>query len=170
MPEDVSYPAQKRYTLQWLETPDEFISHIIPNNIDAAFKKCTQARPSELLLHYNYGAAAVKQWGRGTELLHKLASPPRPSVPAPAQMGPSRTEHDRSRTIRQLNDTRGATQAGAGNSTAGAGMVDSNDQAQWDEDEVMMFFWGNSEAANERHRMKAEDNTLRMEQWRRGVP
>jgi hypothetical protein len=89
LPEDVSYPAQQRYILQWLETPDEFISPIIPNNVDAAFKKRTQARPSDLLLHYNYGAAAVKQWGRGTELLHKLTSPPRPSVPAPAPIAPS---------------------------------------------------------------------------------
>jgi hypothetical protein len=34
-----------------------------------------------------------------------------------------------------------------------AGMVDSNGRAQWDEDKVMMFFWGNSEAANGRRRM-----------------
>jgi hypothetical protein len=65
---------------------------------------------------------------------------------------------------------RDATRAGVDSSTTEAGMVDSNGRAQWDEDKVMMFFWGNSEAANGCHRMKAEENTLRMGQWRKGVP
>jgi len=56
---------------------------------------------------------------------------------AQTPMEPSKTKHNRSRTIQKLNDARGATRA------AGARMVDSNGQAQWDEDEVMMFFWGN---------------------------
>ena len=51
---------------------------MIPNNSDATFKKATKkAKPSDLLLHYTYGAAAIRHWGRGTEILTKLATPPR---------------------------------------------------------------------------------------------
>ena len=75
---DVSYPPHKRYTLQWLEDPGPADTNMIPNNSDATFKKATKkAKPSDLLLHYTYGAAAIRRWGRGTEILTKLATPPR---------------------------------------------------------------------------------------------
>ena len=54
LPHEVSYPPDSRYTLQWLVS-DRFIEE--PN-------------PSDLLLHYNYGAAAIKWWGCGIEVLH----------------------------------------------------------------------------------------------------
>ena len=38
-----------------------------------------------------------------------------------------------------------------------------------DEDEVMLFFWGNSEAAKQRHLKKVGENTQRLEQWRDSV-
>ena len=75
---DVGYPPHKRYTLQWLEDPGPADTNMIPNNSDATFKKATKkAKPSDLLLHYTYGAAAIRRWGRGTEILTKLATPPR---------------------------------------------------------------------------------------------
>lgn len=38
----------------------------LPNNSDAAFEKHTCIRkPSPMLLHPDYGIAAVKWWGRG---------------------------------------------------------------------------------------------------------
>jgi hypothetical protein len=130
-------------------------------------------KPSDLLLHYNYGAAAVKLWGRGTEVLQNHANPPRPPVPVPAPTGPSRTIHDRGAVIRKLRAARrDAGGAGAGNSTAGAGtrrLVESEGQAMWDEDEVMLFFWGNSQAAKERHLKKVDENTRRMKRWRESV-
>jgi hypothetical protein len=65
MPENVAYPARMRYTLQWLVSPEALVC---PNNRDATFRKRTKKlKPSPLLLHYNYGAAAVKQWGKGIE-------------------------------------------------------------------------------------------------------
>ena len=161
MPEGVCYPDHDRYTLQWLN-PDLILasSAMAPNNGDAAFKKHTRKpKPSELLLHYNYGAAAVKCWGRGEELLLNLAKPPRP--PRPAQL-PAATIHDR--------DAGGAA---AGNAAAAAGtgeMVESEDKVMWDEDDVMLFFWGNSQAAKERHRKRVNENTERMEKWRDAVP
>lgn len=79
------YPHHIRYTLQWLEHVSPADAVIVPDNSDATFKKHTKkAKPSDLLLHYNYGAAAVKRWGCGKEVLTKLANPARPQVPVPA--------------------------------------------------------------------------------------
>ncbi|KIL57679.1 hypothetical protein M378DRAFT_87561 [Amanita muscaria Koide BX008] len=172
--EDVSFPSRSRYTLQWLVDPGEDVTSMIPNNSDAAFRKNTRkSKPSDLLLHYNYGAAALKCWGRGLEVLQNSANPPRPPVPVPAPTGPSRTKHDRKPVIRKLRAARDPGGAVAGSSTAGAGTgesVESEGQAMWDEDDAILFFWGNSQAAKERHLKKIIENTRRMEQWRGGVP
>ena len=96
LPEGVSYPGRSRYTLQWLVSSGK-VTSMVPNNSDASFKKRTGKRkPSDLLMHYNYGAAAVKCWGRGMEVLQNHANPPRPAMPVPAPTGPLRTTHDRS--------------------------------------------------------------------------
>lgn len=149
---DVSYPASGRYTLQWLEAPDpsQEILTLVPNNRDATFKNntekpCEKPKPSDLLLQYNYGAAAVKRWGHGTEVLKNHTSPPRPSMPIHPPIRPSKSF------------------------TAGAGTGESEGQAAWDEDDVVLFFWANTQAARERRLKKVEENTQRMEQWRRGV-
>jgi hypothetical protein len=161
---DVNYPTGSRYTLQWLKAPDQFVAPTVPNNADAAFKKNTEEpKPSELLLHYNYGAAAVKRWGRGTEILQN-----RPNIPRPRR--PSRTIHDRTVAIRKREEARNRGGARSGN-TAGAGTeLEEEGQAEWDEDDVMLFFWGNSKAATERHLKKVGENSRRIEQWRGDVP
>jgi len=172
MPENVAYPAQQRYTLQWFVTPDVFLTPVIPNNGDATFKRQTKRpKPSDLLLHYNYGAAAIKQWGHGIQTFKQRTNPPRPPVPIAAPMGPQKTMHDRNTTIQKRNVARDADGVGASNPMAGAGtggMVDS-EHARWDEDDVMLFLWGNSMAATERHHKKQEESTQRMEQWRASV-
>ena len=174
MPNNAIYPTGSRYTLQWLVIPDKPIESVVPNNGDAAFKKCTKKpKPSELLLHYNYGAAAVKCWGRGIDILQNHAKPPRPPIPVPAPVGPSKTTHDRNIEIHKGDQAQASHGAGAGNPTAGAGtgeLVESEGQVMWDEDDVMLFFWGNSQAAKERHLKKVQENTQRMEQWREGIP
>jgi hypothetical protein len=162
--------------MQWLADEDPALHPLFPNNIDAAFKKHTRKpKPSELLLHYNYGVAAVKLWGYGIEVLQDRPDLPHPAVPAPAEMGPSKTLHDRILAIKKRDEKRDAAQPAAG---ASAGSVASRDRpgkimadrAKWDEDDVVLFFWGNSPAAIERHRKKQEESTQSMEQWRRGVP
>jgi hypothetical protein len=177
LPQDVKYPPHERYTLQWLQTPEdledsEVILPLFPNNNDATFKKFNRKpKPSDLILHYNYGAAAVKWWGHGVELLKKLAIPPRPSVPVPTPSGPSKVTHNREAVIKKLTGTGKADGAGAGNAMAGAGtgeMVELEGQA-WDEDDIMLFFWGNSRAAKERHQKKVDETTQQMELWREGV-
>jgi hypothetical protein len=167
---DVGYPPHRRSTLQWLKDPGLADTRMIPNNSDATFKKAAKkAKPSDLLLHYTYGAAAVRRRGRGTEILTKLATPPRPQLPVPAPAGPKRTIHGRDRK-RSKGQSTGET--GAGSSTAGpgtGGLVESEGQVAWDEDEVMLFFWGNSNVAKERHLKKVSENTKRLEQWRGGM-
>lgn len=164
---DVGYPTGSRYTFQWLDSGQsrKHVTAMIPNNSDAAFRKNTEKpKPSDLLLHYNYGAAAVKCWGRGTEVLQNRANPPRPSVP-PA--GPSGTTHDIDAAIGKLGEAQNPDPSRAG---AGPGeLVESEGQAMWDEDDVMMFFWGNSKGARERHLEEVNESTGRMEQWRSGV-
>jgi hypothetical protein len=171
MPPDVQYPTDVRYTLNWLKIPDDITLSVVPNNRDAAFKTSTsKPKPTDLLLHYNYGAAAVKLWGHGVDFLQNLSNPPCPSVPVQTETGPSGTQHDKATTIKKLGDAWGAGGVGVGNSPVGAGeMVDPESQAQWDEDDVMLFLWGNSKASKDRSRKKKEESTQRMEQWREGV-
>ena len=173
MPPDVKYPTTARYTLNWLKTPDNITLSTLPNNRDATFKKkTTKPKPTDLLLHYNYGAAAVKWWGHGVDVLQKRSKPPRPPVPVQAAAGPSRTQHDSASTVQKLDKARGAGGVVVGNAPAGAGageMVDSEGQAQWNEDDVMLFLWGNSKASKDRYRKQKEESTQRMEQWRQGT-
>jgi len=100
-------------------------------------------KPADILLHYNYGAAAVKQWGKNTTVLTNRPDIPRPAV---TSMRPTRVKHDPT------------TEA-----------VDSEAQGQWDEDDVMLFFWGNSQAARERHAQKEQERAEYVEKWRAGA-
>ena len=172
------YPVRDRYTLQWLKTPGRAFA----NNIDAAFKaNSRKAKPCNLLLHYNYGAAAVKQWGHGVKFFNKKAMHPRPAERAPPSIGSSKS-HDRTIAIRKhgkLTRTRGVRKAKGKSTTgarkrksaAGAGdIVELEGRESWDEDDVMLFFWGNTPAAKERHRRKDQESSQRMETWREGVP
>jgi hypothetical protein len=135
---------------------------MVPNNIDAALRKNTEKpKPSDLLLHYDYGAAAIECWGRGTEVLENRANPPRPSVPP---TGPSGTTHDSDAAINKLAEARIPDGAGAGT----RGLVESEGLAMWDE--VMLFFWGNTQAAKERYLKKVSEDTQRVEKWREGIP
>jgi hypothetical protein len=166
----VIYPRGSRYTFQWLLQPDPSLLTTVRNNTDATFKMYTKKpKPSALLLHYQYGATAIKRWGRGKRVLRNLAHPPRPGMPVPAPTGPSRTRHDRTSVLRKLDIARnpgGANIAGAGT----GGLAESEGQAVWDEDDAMLFLWGNSPAAKERRLKRVGENTQRVEQWREGVP
>jgi hypothetical protein len=137
----------------------------IPNNSDATFRKRTpkQDYPSGVLLHYIYGAAAIKNWGRGTDVLRKVAKSARPRVPVPAQAGPQRTISERTHAIRKREaaDRRRAR--------AGGGLVESEDQETWDEYDAMLFLRANTKAAKERRLKKASEDAGRIEQWRGGV-
>ena len=62
---NVSHPTNTRYTLQWIITPKStIIQDTYPNNNDATFIDQQLPKPADLLLHYNYSAATVKQWAK----------------------------------------------------------------------------------------------------------
>ena len=66
----VTQPTDSRYTLQWIITPrNQFTLDLFPNNNDATFMNQQSPKPADVLLHYNYGAAAVKEWGENTSVL-----------------------------------------------------------------------------------------------------
>ncbi|KAF8493171.1 hypothetical protein F5888DRAFT_1908746 [Russula emetica] len=68
------YHEGERFTLQLIEISDAIgrstVEQFCQVGRDAMFSSHTDtAKPSSLLLHYNYGAAVVKWWGHHTEML-----------------------------------------------------------------------------------------------------
>ncbi|KZP28691.1 hypothetical protein FIBSPDRAFT_947518 [Athelia psychrophila] len=142
-PTDVSYPSDSRYTFQWIVTePDPFNVKFYPHNNDATFLDQQLDKPAELLLHYIYGAAAVRQWGKNSEVLANRPDIPRPSAPVPAP--------------KERNTSK----------EAAAHFEAKN---SWDEDDVMLHFWGNTKVAQDRHAQKEQERTASLENWRDAV-
>jgi hypothetical protein len=178
IPAGAIYPANERYTLQCLITlPLDASAAFVPTNRDAAFRGSSDERkPSALLLHYNYGAAAVKMWGHGKEVLEARRQPPRPPPrqPAPVRYGPTRGRNDRRIAIekreRHQSGGRGAGSSHA--AVAGAGStesLESDGKEDWDEDDVMLYFMLRSRATRERLFKKVEEDTERVQTWREAV-
>ncbi|KAJ7818357.1 hypothetical protein B0H13DRAFT_2133137 [Mycena leptocephala] len=175
--QDTKYPDGQHYTLQWLHGSAEERA-VVPNNSDATFKKRSRTpKPSPMLVHYNYGAAAVKWWGHGANShlgISNRPTMPRPSVPVPAATGPIRTK----RTAAQL-DASIQKQATGNMGGSGSGHRDreaAQEGEVMDPDEIVMFFWSQNPAAVERRKREAEDQiheeegrASRMEQWRESV-
>jgi hypothetical protein len=159
---NVSYPTNSRYTLQWIVTPDSQTLNLFPNNNDATFMDQELDKPADVLLHYNYGAAAVKKWGKNTSVLTDRPDIPRPSI---------RVEDDRNTAVqrRVAAMSQGGQCAGSERNGSEEAAGDLAEQEAWDEDDVMLFFWGNSKAAMERHAQKMQERTEYLEEWRAGV-
>jgi hypothetical protein len=101
-------------------------------------------KPADILLHYNYGAATVKQWGQNYAVLNNRPSLPRPQEPVPTSMGPPKTVGDLTNTTDKLAQGRTErSQRQDANNKSSATVVDS-EQPGWDEHDVMLFFWGNT--------------------------
>jgi hypothetical protein len=86
------------------------------------------------------------------EVLQNFVNQPRLSVPVPAPTG-------RPKTAQKLGQARSSGGSGAGSSKAGAGtgglpVVESESQATWDEDEVMLFFFGETRRQQKNIRRK----------------
>lgn len=142
------------------------MQQLLPDNADATFGSRIRAGlPSDLLLHYNYGAAAVKLWGRGADMIEDLAK--RPPKPDPIPSGPSKVVHNRKTAISNRKKAQAAAaKAKKQKTSAGEG---SKRDATWDEDDIMLFFWGNSRVATNRYIEKCEAKKKNFEQWRQGV-
>ncbi|KAJ6590289.1 hypothetical protein B0H10DRAFT_2233665 [Mycena sp. CBHHK59/15] len=95
-----------------------------------------------MLLHYNYGAAAVKWWGHSANShlgISNRPTMPRASVPVPAATGPIRTK----RTPAQL-DASIQKRATGNMGESGSGHRDreaAQEGEVMDPDEIVMFFW-----------------------------
>ena len=183
LPSNASYPPSSQYTLQWLAANDamfqNFIRYAYPNNSDAAFVSHHKAKPSDLLLHYNYGAAAVKHWGKNQDILCNCEN-----LPCPHELGPDSVEANlkdmspttnvggRTITTDKLAGarTQGTQQQPAGNGD-GTGLMAGMDSQQpvWDEDDVMLFFWGNSTHAVERRAKEERERNEKIYKWRTGT-
>ena len=124
-------------------------------------------KPADLLLHYNYGAAVVKKWGRNVGVLANRPNIPRPSVLVPAALG-STVDNDRSVVIQKWAAAMSKGGQGVGSESEGAA-ADSEVQKEWDEDDVMLFLWGNSKQAREWHAQREREHNEYMESWRAAV-
>jgi len=71
--DETSFPINERSTSQWLlpeVMTNPFDRIYFPNNNDTTFGKGeARTKPPDVLLHYTYGLAAVKRWGRNIMLL-----------------------------------------------------------------------------------------------------
>jgi hypothetical protein len=87
-------------------------------------------------------------------------------------MGPTQSIGDRTTTIDELAAARAEgiqrQPAGNGDSTGSAAVTDS-EQPVWDEDDVMLFFWGNSMPSMERHAKQEQERKESINKWRAGT-
>jgi len=109
----------------------------------------------------------VKHWGKNKSAFTDRANIPRPVVPVEAPSGPPKVPSDRSKTIAKLDKAR----ADQGNAQGGAsgGPVESVEDETYDEDDIMLFFWGNSKAATERHHKKVETRDQHIRNWQKSI-
>ena len=70
--------------------------------------------------------------------------------------------------IRKRKKAQAAAPAKAKKQQTSAGEGSKRD-ATWDEDDIMLFFWGNSRVATNRYIEKHEEKKKKFEQWRQGV-
>ena len=177
------YPVGERFLLQVIgDVERDALLDAYPNNTAAAFKRGTNLpKPSALLLHYNYGAAVVKLWGHRTEVLDQR-NIPRPRVVTNRQPGrPPRHKNNRLIAIRKReghgNPGDDSGEASEVAEVAGGGATDVTDNPtvvvrrpmvgyrEWDEDDWMLFLWGNTPAARERYRAADEESFNRISRW-----
>jgi hypothetical protein len=86
-------------------------------------------------------------------------------------MGRIRVKDDRNTAIekRAAAMSEGGQGAGSERNTSEGAATDLGEQDKWDEYDVVLFFWGNSKAALERHAQKKQERTEYLEDWRAGV-
>ncbi|KAJ6616757.1 hypothetical protein B0H10DRAFT_1948916 [Mycena sp. CBHHK59/15] len=165
---DVKYSTNPRYTLQWLVKGTAHQQRDFPNNMDAAFKKYSRkAKPSPLLLHYNYGVAALKWWGKGPEQL--LTARKRPAPPIAAPLGPSRSKGDRLVTTRKLADARTKFEGLQGGSGGNREEEDTDERRQSQAERLVLTFYSNTPAARSRRAKQQAERKDRMAEWQNGV-
>jgi hypothetical protein len=94
------------------------------HRLDAAFGS-VGARPADIRLHYIYGVAATRCWGKHSEALTKFSSRQPPPIIEAAALGPTKTVDDRQITTEKLDRAqsgggRGFPPDGEGGASSGA--------------------------------------------------
>jgi hypothetical protein len=87
-------------------------------------------------------------------------------------MGPTKSVGDRTTTMAKLAtaNARGIQRQPAGNGGGtGSAAATESEQPVWDEDDVMLFFWGNSTPSMERHAKKEQERKESINKWRAGT-
>jgi len=166
-----SFPTNSRYSLPWIVYPPPGIGRLYSNNLDAAFLDQNLPKPADLLLHYNYGVAVVKWWGKNSARLEERLELPRSGCAIAAPMPTTTTTNDRIGPIQKQDvasgKTQGQTPGKCGQSIHRTAAADDPEvQEVWDEDDVILFLWGNTKAAQERFVRKEQDRRAFMEEWR----
>jgi hypothetical protein len=196
------YPEGERFTLQLIEIRNDFdrsgLTHSFRLGRDAAFSVDTDAaKPSGVLLHYNYGTAAVKWWGHHTDILRSPGPPHPPSPPpphpprgrgrgrgcgrgrgrSPPAAGPSttprylrlppKTVNDRTISIKKRE--RPSKSRGSKKKGADETMNEPKVWESWDEDDWMLYYMLNTKAARERQQGAAEESASNIRAWAQEV-
>ena len=170
------YPEGQRFTLQIIEILEglerEIVVHACKIGCDAVFSRNTPlSKPSDILLNYNYGAAAIKWWGHHTELLQSRA--PRPLAP-----GPSTAPRSNLRP-RPAATTSVAVKKREGHSKSHnsqkKGVLDpsaadaSKPWESWDEDDWIFYCMLNTKATRERQQAAQEESSSNVRAWAQEV-
>jgi hypothetical protein len=169
--DEVAYPRSVRYTLQHLCKLNESTAKTVgENNSDATFRKRgKRPKPSALLLHYNYGAAALKLWGKGTKKITERPNIPRPAIPSTSKLGPDQTRFDHGAFRRKLAGQEDDNENNGNNEPQG-GQDGQEEVEELDEDDLMLFFWANTRVATERREKAAREKNDYITSWRSSVP
>lgn len=151
----VIYSTMDRYTLQYLkESPSTMV--LFPNNTDASFGKRTKKpKPSAILLHYNYGAAALLAWGKCIEPITERENIPRPAL------RPSQTKFDHENFQKKRAGSREPAEPKSSRKK-------SDQDAEREElaHETMLFYWANSPVATKRRAREERERNERITSWR----
>ena len=192
------YPDGEAFTLQLIEILEgasrQAVERVCYVGCRATFSSTNThiAKPSGLLLHYNYGTAAVKWWGH--QISHSQGPaptpptlppppPPRPSrrpprprpAPGPSTAGPSSNLRPRlaardGSTANQKRAQRSKTRSGKKKEVQDSSAVDVADEPAkewetWDEDDWMFYFMFNTKAARERRQAAEEASSSNIRAW-----
>jgi len=153
LPSGIKYPSRRQLTTHWLVPPDAISLTMYPDNNDAMFMLGTQKqKPSHLLLHHTYGAAVVKYWGKSKFTFTDHTNIPHPIMPVEA---PSSLPKVSSKANVQ--------------DSASGGSVDFVEGEMYDNNDIMLFFWGSSKAATERHWKKVEAHVQHLQNWQNSI-
>jgi hypothetical protein len=186
------YPEGDRFTLQLIEIMEAASRQAVERGCgvgrDAAFSTSTDtAKPSGLLLHYNYGAVAVKWWGHHTDILRSQKPPHPPPPPPPRRRSRSPHRHspaagpstlpshsrpcptkvnNRLDAIRKLHGEEHSTDEPPPTNER---VDESNAWESWDEDDWVLFCRLNTKAVHERLRAAGDVSSYDVGAWAQEV-